>query len=255
MTACGVPQGLYQASLRDVERLKAERAATSIRCSESSDRARTDLSRCNISRSKAEAHTKVLESDLVRLKTAAGELEGDLETMGERVRRLQEEQARAEEAQRSLAEVLERFRSIADAGSLSVEVVDGRMIVKLPSGVLFSSGKARLRELAAVVLARVAQVMRSVPDREFQVEGHTDDQGIVSGGRFADNWDLSTARALTVLRFLVDKGVPSHRVSAAGYGSHRPAVENDSKAHRAQNRRIQIVLIPDLSQVPGFSAP
>ena len=94
MTACGVPQGLYQASLRDVERLKAERAATSIRCSESSDRARTDLSRCNISRSKAEAHTKVLESDLVRLKTAAGELEGDLETMGERVRRLQEEQAK-----------------------------------------------------------------------------------------------------------------------------------------------------------------
>jgi chemotaxis protein MotB len=93
--------------------------------------------------------------------------------------------------------------------------------------------------------------LSAIPDRKFQVEGHTDNVPIRTE-QFPSNWELASARALTVLKTMVDAGMPAARVSAASFGDSKPAASNDSSDGKAQNRRIEIVVVPDLSTLPGF---
>ncbi len=103
-------------------------------------------------------------------------------------------------------------------------------------------GAETIREIAALLGRRI--------DREFQVQGHTDDDPIATD-EFPSNWHLGAARALNVVRFMVDSGMSASRLSAATYGEHAPLADNDSDAHKAANRRIEIVFVPDLSDLPG----
>jgi chemotaxis protein MotB len=108
--------------------------------------------------------------------------------------------------------------------------------------VLFDLGKADLRPEGRAVLDGLASALKEVPN-DIAVEGHTDNRPI-SGFPFPSNWELSTARATSVLRYLVDdKGLDRKRISAAGYGEERPVVPNDTPAHQAQNRRVEIVVL------------
>ena len=88
-------------------------------------------------------------------------------------------------------------------------------------------------------------------DRQFQVEGHTDDQPIKTT-RFPNNWWLASGRAIAVAEILIKAGLQTTAVSAASFGEFRPITSNSTPQGRAQNRRIEIVLVPDLSKVPGF---
>jgi chemotaxis protein MotB len=83
------------------------------------------------------------------------------------------------------------------------------------------------------------------------VAGHTDDKAIHTA-RFPSNWELSTERAVTVARFLISKGMKPESLGAVGYGEFDPLVANDSDEHRAQNRRIEIQLQPNLSELPSM---
>lgn len=76
--------------------------------------------------------------------------------------------------------------------------------------------------------------------------GHTDNVQLGRGGRFADNWDLSAARALNVVRFLATNNVAAVHLGGAGYGEYQPALANDTDEHRAQNRRVEIILMPNI---------
>jgi chemotaxis protein MotB len=161
---------------------------------------------------------------------------------------------RKAEADRRLAEfkgLLARFQTLIDAGKLKVKIVDGRMVVALASDILFSSGSAALSKDGNAAVVEVAGLLASIPDRAFQVEGHTDAVPIKTT-QFPSNWELASARALTVLKTMVDAGLPASRVSAASYGDQKPAASNDSPEGKAQNRRIEIALVPDLSTLPGF---
>lgn len=161
---------------------------------------------------------------------------------------------RKAEADKRIAEyrsLLSRFQSLIDAGKLRVKIVDGRMVVALASDILFSSGSAALSKDGKASVAEVASVLSQIPDRKFQVEGHTDNVPIRTE-QFPSNWELASARALTVLKTMVDAGLPADRVSAASFGESKPAASNDTPEGKAQNRRIEIVVVPDLSQLPGF---
>lgn len=161
---------------------------------------------------------------------------------------------RKAEADRRLTEfkgLLARFQTLIDAGKLKVKIVDGRMVVALASDILFSSGSAALSKDGNAAVVEVAGLLASIPDRAFQVEGHTDAVPIKTT-QFPSNWELASARALTVLKTMVDAGLPASRVSAASYGDQKPAASNDSPEGKAQNRRIEIALVPDLSTLPGF---
>src|SRR5690606_35765654 len=113
-------------------------------------------------------------------------------------------------------QMLERFRSMIEAGRLRVRIVRNRMVVELPEGILFDSGKAEIKEGGQQTLTEVAGVLSEIDNRSFQVAGHTDNIPI-RGRRFASNWELSATRAVNVARFLLDKGVSADKLSAAGY--------------------------------------
>ena len=147
--------------------------------------------------------------------------------------------------------LLARFQAMVDAGKLRVKIVKGRMIVELASDILFNSGSATLGKEGRETIEEVSMLLASIPERAFQVAGHTDDVPIRSA-RFPSNWELSTARAVTVVKAMVAAGMPPERISAAGYAENQPAVENFDKESRAANRRIEIEVVPDLSAMPGF---
>lgn len=146
-------------------------------------------------------------------------------------------------------DLLARFKRLIDAGKLSVRVRDGRMVLDLPTDILFSSASARLSEEGTRALTEVGRILTEIR-RRFQVEGHTDNLPIRTE-QFPSNWELGAARALAVVRTLTAAGVPPEQVSAATYGEHHPAVANETAEQRQRNRRIEIVLLPDLSLLPG----
>lgn len=142
-----------------------------------------------------------------------------------------------------------KLRSMIDAGQLKVVIRNGRMIIALPNDILFDSGRTEVKADGKVALAKVAQVLATVTDRDFLVAGHTDDVPIKTG-LFPSNWELSTRRAVEVVHFLIAQGMRPKVLAAAGYGEFDPSVPNDSADHRAQNRRIEIVLQPNLADLP-----
>ena len=188
------------------------------------------------------------------------ELEGDRESLrsslDETTRALEELRQRERQAQARLQtfrNMLERFRSMIESGRLRVRIVRGRMVVELPEGILFDSGRAELKDSGEATLTEVAQVLKDIPNRSFQIVGHTDNVPIRSR-RYPSNWELSTARAVNVAKFLIEQEVPSERLSAAGYAETQPVSSNDTPEGRAQNRRIEIVLMPNLDELPDLSA-
>jgi chemotaxis protein MotB len=145
-------------------------------------------------------------------------------------------------------EVLSRFRSLIDAGRLSVSISRGRMVINLPQDILFASGSASLGSDGRGTLVEVAGVLSEIEDRRFQVEGHTDDRPI-STAQFPSNWELSAARALSVVKLLVANGVPPESLSGAGYGEFQPVALNETSDGRRLNRRIEIVMLPNLDVI------
>ncbi len=146
--------------------------------------------------------------------------------------------------------LLARFQSLIDAGKLRVKIVQGRMVLELPTDILFASGSANLSDDGKTALAEVGAVLADFPDRQFQVEGHTDDVPIDTK-RFGDNWELAAARALGVRKTLEAAGMRPTQLSAASFGQYRPVAKNDGAEGKAANRRIEIVIVPDLSGLPG----
>ncbi|HZR09388.1 MAG TPA: OmpA family protein [Myxococcales bacterium] len=166
---------------------------------------------------------------------------------------LGKQKAAAEARAATYKSLTDRLRSMIDAGKLSVKIRKGRMLISLPNDVLFDSGSAVLKKAGQDAVAQVAQALAGIPDRQFLVAGHTDDRPIRSA-RFPSNWELSTERAVVVTRFLISKGMKPDALGALGYGEFDPLVPNDSDDHRAQNRRIEIQLQPNLSELPSMEA-
>lgn len=122
----------------------------------------------------------------------------------------------------------------------------GALVVTLANSILFPSGSADLKSTAKSALRRVAKELRAqFPDHTVRVEGHTDNQPILQARKYKDNWELSMARALSVVRYLVHScNMPPHEIYAAGFGMHRPVQANRTDAGRAANRRVDIVILP-----------
>ncbi len=196
-------------------------------------------------------------AELMEKLNIAGTEKGNLSaTLSKTERALEELRAREKQAQSRLAmfqQMLEKFRSMIDSGKLRVRVVRGRMVVELSENILFDSGKSDLKKEGQEALTQVGGVLASIPDRDFQITGHTDNIPIKSA-KFPSNWELSTARAVEVTRFLAEKGVDSGRLSAAGYADTQPVAANTDTEGRKQNRRIEIVLMPNLDELPDLSA-
>ena len=181
-----------------------------------------------------------------------GELEEDIDTLQAAIAELEERRSQAEASLSAYKDLLTRFQTMIDAGTLQVKVVDGRMVVALATDILFAAGSATLSADGQSAVEQVATVLAGIPDRNYQVAGHTDDRPIANE-TFASNWHLGAGRAISVTKLLVKAGLPSHRVSAASFGETKPVDTNRSTEGRANNRRIEIIVVPDLAQLPGYS--
>ena len=123
-----------------------------------------------------------------------------------------------------------------------------RLVLTMLGQVLFESGEANLTPLGLDIMKQVGEVLATLPNKNIQVEGHTDNNPIYGRlqQRYPTNWELSTARATTVLRYLIEQtGMDPQEFAATGYADTRPAVPNDSEEGQAKNRRVEIVLYPE----------
>ena len=148
------------------------------------------------------------------------------------------------ELQKAKDELEKRLQNEINNKQVKVEMQDKGLVITFVSEVLFDSGKAKLRKDSYSKLGKVADVLNTtVADLNVGIEGHTDNQPIKRSG-WKSNWELSTARALSVLHYLSDKSVAEARLEAIGYGEYRPVAPNDSREGRQKNRRVEIVILP-----------
>lgn len=162
-----------------------------------------------------------------------------------------------EQAQRELEKKSSQYEELAKSlkdeirsGKIELSELKGRMVVKMKDKILFSSGSVKINPEGQAALAKVAEALKDTTGKIVRVEGHTDNVPTDPKGPFPSNWELSTARALAVVKLLQDGGVPSERLSAAGYGEFRPIASNKTGNGKSLNRRIEIVLAPE-DQAPG----
>jgi chemotaxis protein MotB len=145
-------------------------------------------------------------------------------------------------------DTVHKLKKQIDAGDVKVEVRDGRMVLDLANDILFETARVDITAAGAKDLDAVADILKSLPDRQFQVAGHTDDVPIKTM-QYPSNWELSTARALQVIHYLEDKGVNAAQLSATGYAEVDPVASNSTAEGRKQNRRLEITLMPHITEV------
>ncbi len=146
-------------------------------------------------------------------------------------------------------DVITQARRLGLEDSVDIAFTDKNLVMRLANAILFDTGSAQVRPASMPLLLKVGRVIKA-GKHLVRIEGHTDDRPI-STRRFPSNWELSTARAVNVLRFLTERaGVNPGKLSAAGFGEFQPLTDNDSAAHRAINRRVEIVFRRETSEAP-----
>lgn len=180
-----------------------------------------------------------------------------LEDVNAEKERLEKERADKEAELHRLQKTQEDLSNSLQAeiakGDIKIKQIRDRLTINMVEKVLFDSGKAEVKPAGLIVLQQVGDVLKKVTDKQIRIEGHTDNVPIKGKlkQKFATNWELSTARATSVVGLLIDKGgVEPANVAAVGYADTRPVASNDSPEGRSANRRIDIVLFPkDLAEI------
>lgn len=146
-----------------------------------------------------------------------------------------------------LKSALEEYASSSNLEEeITVSIDERGLIIRFMDRVLFDPGKAELKPEAKEILDTVAEILQrdEFKDKAIKVEGHADTTPVSPKDGFPTNWELSTARATNVLRYLVEqRGIEGERISASGYSYYRPIAPNDTKENKAKNRRVDIVIL------------
>jgi len=144
-------------------------------------------------------------------------------------------------------DLLKEMKKEIENGQITITQLKDKLTLSMVEKVLFDSGSAEIKKEGKKVLERVGDILKQVKDKQINIEGHTDMVPISSKlqSRFATNWELSTARATTVVRYLQEKsGLDPKLMNAAGFAAYRPIDSNETEEGRAKNRRIEIILTP-----------
>ena len=185
-----------------------------------------------------------LDQANARLTNAVAESQQDkgrIATLQSQVANLEKEQETASQKARGLED---EMRADLESKDVTISNLQGKLTVNILDRVMFDSGESVLQPDGEAVLRKIAAILAGHSEIKIHVIGHTDNVPIRS--RFASNWELSTARALTAVHFLTEKaGVDPRRVGAVGYGEYRPIADNSTPEGRARNRRIAITILPD----------
>lgn len=245
LSACGYSQEEWDQKVRENEALRSQLSAQ-----------QKAHEKCESDYAAALHEVEDLKS---KLRDRGVNLDNLSQSLAEERRALEEFKSRAEQ----LEQIRKRFETLRDKLAqlanlgLKVEVRENRMVIQLPGDVLFDSGSDKIKPRGKEILGSVATVVRNDPDlskRQFQVAGHTDNKPL-RGGPFQDNIGLSAMRARSVLAFLTAPtsegggGLDAKRWSAAGYGDTDPVANNDTDEGRAKNRRVELVVMPNVEEM------
>lgn len=201
-------------------------------------------------------------SELERTLTMkAGELGKNITELRQRISTLESDNARltqdladaqkareekVREVSSTYEQLMAKMKGEIDRGQVTISELKGKLTVNMVDSILFDSGKAEVKPEGLVVLGKVIEILKTVNDKSIRIEGHTDNQPVTGPltQRYASNWELSAARAITVSRYLQKQGIEPATLSAAAFGEFKPVADNATLEGRAKNRRIEIVLVP-----------
>jgi chemotaxis protein MotB len=195
------------------------------------------------------------------LEAKIADLETKLAAAQKEKSQLSEEKGKLEAKSTQYEQLAQSLQGQIAAGQIELSELKGKMTVKLKDKILFSSGSAAIGKDGKAALNAVADAFKDLKGKTVVVGGYTDDVPIGKKGTYQDNWDLSTARATSVVRYLASKGVDPRTLGVAGYSEYRPLVPNDSPEGRSQNRRIEISLTaadasaPEMDMEKGKAPP
>ncbi len=259
LTGCGHSEEEWQAQLDKYNQLASENQAekdahekTSAELEETKLRVLQlgkELKKMGVNMDHLTSQVQQSSTEKEKLAKDLEELQAALAEYKKRAEALEKIKARYEQLRSKLKKLTEL--------GLKVEIRHNRMVIRLPGDVLYPSGSDKLKDAGKEVVLAVADVIRkdsTLKTRYFQVAGHTDNVPL-KGGKFGDNWGLSAMRARTVLLFLIEPtedgggGLDPNMLHAAGYGDIDPVASNDSKEGKAQNRRVELVLMPDMEEM------
>jgi chemotaxis protein MotB len=210
LAACGVSKDEFAAAQRDAANYKKQFTDEQAK-SAALDKKVTDL----------QAQNAQLTQSTTQLTQEKGELE-----------------AKSKQYEELAGSLKEQIQS----GQVEISELRGKMTVKLKDKVVFGSGSAAINKQGRDALDAVAKAFQGLQGKTVIVAGYTDNVPTSSKGHFKDNWDLSTERAVSVVRYLQTKGVDPKMLGAAGFSEYRPLAPNNTPDGRSQNRRIEIAL-------------
>lgn len=225
VAACGVSEDIYN---RDVANLKEQIAGLRAEGEQLAGEKRRCL------------------EDYAALAREKGTLSGNL---SDALRKIEELKAVAAKRKEVLDRLAASLQEMVAAGKITVVKRNGRLVVQIAEAILFDTGKSKLKPEGEMAIGELAPLLGAA-GRQFQVSGHTDNVGAAEL-----NWRLSLDRAMSVMWRMIESGYPPERLSAAGYAFYQPVATNDTPEGRQLNRRVEIVLIPNLDEleIPEFS--
>jgi chemotaxis protein MotB len=239
---CGINEDIYNAKVAELNKTKAA-------LDEEQRSAAEAKKRCDDMQAKLDAENAMLKAKLSSLGQDLSSTTANLDQAKKRMEEMAKAQAAAEKRAQQFRDMVAKFKSMIDAGKLQVEIRNGLMLVKLPDNILFDPGKTEIKSAGQDAIKQVTAILAGIEGRKFQVTGHTDNVPIKSG-KFKSNWELSTQRAVEVVKFMSKNGMDEKRLSAAGYADTLPVADNGSDDGRRQNRRIEIVVVPNIEDLP-----
>jgi len=243
--ACGYSQEEWDQKLREIDNLREQLRAQ-----------QQQSKKCDADYRAALDEIQDLKRKLVESGVDLDNLTQSFEEQNQALKEYQQRAAQLEQIRQRFELLRQKLQKLTQLG-LTVEVRDNRMLIQLPGDVLFDSGKDELTDEGINILSQVAEVIRTdeeLAQREFQVAGHTDNVPM-RRGPLKDNWGLSAMRARSVLTYLIKPieeeggGLNPGNWSAAGYASTDPVANNDTDEGRAKNRRVELVVLPDVKEM------
>ncbi len=279
-----VSTGTHKQTLAELEQARKALESSKMQAAAEADRLQKQLVDVNTRVAGLMSGTTTAQEEIARLQKRASELEAETARANELVKQLSErdqdlkEQLKAEAAAKAR---LEQERAAKEAeiqrltrtheeltksleaeiakGDIKIKQVRDRLTINMVDRVLFDSGQSKVKPSGLKVLKQVSDILKNVTDKQIRIEGHTDNVpiGAKLKERFQTNWELSTARATSVVRYLIeDGGVDRANLLAVGYADTKPLASNDTEEGRTANRRIEIALYPkDLSEIVNQLKP
>ncbi|MDX2054933.1 MAG: OmpA family protein [Polyangiaceae bacterium] len=259
LSGCGYSEDEWQAQLAKYGQLNGQYQAEQKSHREAQaelDKAKERVAQLQQQLEKMGVNLDTLNTQLQQAGSEKQELASSLDQLKQALEEYKKRAAQLEQVKARFEALRSKLQKLVNLG-LKVEIRKNRMVIRLPGDVLFASGQDKLRDDGIKVLDAVADVIRNdqqLSKRYFQVAGHTDNKAL-KGGHFKDNWGLSVMRAREVLVHLVSTveekggGLSPERLHAAGFGETDPVAPNTTDDGRKQNRRVELVLMPDVEEM------